>query len=238
MDKELGVGMGAKILIVEDDNDVRELLVFNLSREGFEALESADGLSGLSLATEQRPDLILLDVMMPGLDGLSVCRELKREDKTRHIPIIMLTARSEEVDRIVGLELGVDDYVSKPFNVRELMLRVKAILRRVEGPERDAAKEEKEIVRGPISLDPLAHSVRINGEHVEFTATEFNLLAHLMRNSGVVHSREQLLDAVWGYHFAGYARTVDTHIRRVRAKLGDAADWLETLRGVGYRFRR
>ena len=223
---------GQRILIVEDEADIRELLAFNLQREGFGVLGAENGREGLNLARERQPDLILLDVMLPGMDGFAVCRELERDSRTVSIPIIMLTARGEEVDRIVGLELGADDYVVKPFSVRELILRIRAILRR-----QAAAVETPRLTRHGVSLDPSAHRAAVDGEVVDLTATEFRLLEDLLRHAGTVRSREQLLNGVWGYQFEGYARTVDTHVRRLRSKLGQAAELVETVRGVGYRFR-
>ncbi len=222
----------ATVLIVEDEDDIRDLISFNLEREGFTPIQAEDGIKGLELAATHKPDIILLDVMMPGKDGFQVCRELKRNAQTANIPIIMLTAKGEEIDRIVGLELGADDYLVKPFSVRELILRIRAILRRQEknntGPS---------LSKHGIRLDPAAHTVTVNNEQVELTATEFRLLEDVMRHAGTVRTREQLLNTVWGYQFEGYARTVDTHIRRLRAKLGTRADSLETVRGVGYRFK-
>lgn len=221
-----------RILIVEDDADIRELLTFNLEREGFSTLQAQNGLEALTAAREWHPHLVLLDLMLPEMDGFSVCRELKRAPATSGIAILMLTARGEEVDRIVGLELGADDYVIKPFSVRELLLRIRAILRR-----RVHTQEQSVLERHGICLNRLAHSVTVDGREARLTATEFRLLDDLLHYAGVVHTREQLLDSVWGYQFEGYARTVDTHIRRLRAKLGDRAENLETVRGVGYRFK-
>lgn len=218
------------VLIIEDDADIRDLLHFNLAGEGFEPLEAADGVTGLELAKEHLPCCILLDLMLPGLDGLEVCRRLAANPKTQDIPILILTARGEEMDRVVGLSLGADDYVVKPFSVRELMLRIRAILRRRNRPQ-SAAVEAHDI-----RLDPQAHRVSVKGEEVVLTATEFRLLEDLMRHQGAVRTREQLLDKVWGYSFDGYARTVDTHMRRLRSKLGEQQKFLETVRGVGYRF--
>ncbi len=220
------------VLIIEDEADIRDLLVFNLEREGFEAIQAEDGLMGLELARARHPDIILLDVMLPKKDGFQVCRDLERDASTAHIPIIMLTARGEEVDRIVGLELGADDYVVKPFSVRELILRIRAILRRQE-----QVQQNPSLQKHGIHLDPAAHVAMVQGESLELTATEFRLLEDVMRHAGSVRSREQLLNSVWGYQFEGYARTVDTHVRRLRAKLGACADSLETVRGVGYRFK-
>ena len=168
--------------------------------------------------------------MLPKMDGLAVCRELERDAGTVRIPIIMLTARGEDVDRILGFELGADDYVVKPFNIRELLLRIRAILRRQVMVESNPV-----LSRHGVSVDPAAHRATVHGQDVELTATEFRLIEDLLRNAGRVRTREELLAAVWGYQFEGYARTVDTHIRRLRNKLGDAAEIIETVRGVGYR---
>lgn len=218
------------ILVVEDEEDIRQLLVFHLDREGYATLEAGDGKTGLELARSREPALVLLDVMLPVMDGFAVCKELERDPQTSSIPVIMLTARGEEVDRILGLELGADDYVVKPFSARELLLRVRAILRR-----QRSARDRPGLARGAIRLDPAGHRTRVGDCEVDLTATEFRLLEDLMRNAGRVRTREQLLNGVWGYQFEGYARTVDTHVRRLRAKLGDAGDLIETVRGVGYR---
>lgn len=218
------------ILVVEDEEDIRQLLIFHLEREGYATLEAADGKTGLELARSREPALILLDVMLPLIDGFTVCKELERDPRTSAIPVIMLTARGEEVDRILGLELGADDYVVKPFNTRELLLRIRAILRR-----QQSAATQPHLSRAGVDIDPAAHRVQVNGRHVDLTATEFRLLEDLMRNAGRVRTREQLLNGVWGYQFEGYARTVDTHVRRLRAKLEEAGDIVETVRGVGYR---
>jgi two-component system phosphate regulon response regulator PhoB len=221
------------VLIVEDENDIRELLAFNLRREGFSVLEAGDGREALGLAAVKKPDIILLDIMLPGLDGLGVSRELQRDPGTSAIPVIMLTAKGEEVDRIVGLELGAADYVVKPFSVREVILRIRSVLRRNAVPS-----ETLPLHCGAITLDMVEHTVRVAGVPVELTITEFRLLEDLLRHKGKARSREQLLNAVWGYSFEGYARTVDTHVRRLRAKIGDeAAEGVETVRGVGYRAR-
>lgn len=222
--------MPQTILIVEDEKDIRELLAINLRREGFNVLEGGDGPQAVELAQENRPDLILLDLMLPGLDGLSVCRSLQKDPSTAGIPVIMLTAKGEEVDRIVGLELGAQDYIVKPFSVREVILRIRAVLRRGTG------QDDGEIQRaGNIKLDAGSHSVWVGDNQIDLTITEFRLLEDLLRHKGKARSREQLLDTVWGYSFEGYARTVDTHVRRLRAKLGAEADNIETVRGLGYR---
>lgn len=224
--------MSQQILIVEDEADIRELLRFNLEREGFSVLEAADGNEGLKLARQHMPDLMLLDVMLPGFDGFEVCRRLGAQAETANIPVLMLTARGEEMDRVVGLSLGADDYVVKPFSVRELMLRIRAVLRRG-----TRSSESPVLERHGIRLRPEAHTAEVQGEEMPLTATEFRLLEDLLRHAGAVRTREQLLNKVWGYSFEGYARTVDTHVRRLRAKLGDAAAMLETVRGVGYRIK-
>lgn len=223
--------MSELILVVDDEDDIRDLLVFNLKREGYDTLEASDGAAALELARSRRPSLILLDVMLPKLDGLAVCRELGKERSTDHIPIIMLTARGDDIDRIVGFELGAADYVVKPFNTRELLLRVKAMLRRRVQPEGETVMFR---CHG-VCLDPQAHKVTVNGRPVELTAIQFCLLRDLMRSQGCVRSREELLSSVWDYQFEGYDRTVDTHIKRLRARLGEAADIIETVRGIGYR---
>jgi two-component system phosphate regulon response regulator PhoB len=218
------------VLIVEDEQDIRDLLAFNLKREGFSVFEAGDGNLAVTLANEKKPDIILLDIMLPGMDGLSVSKALQRDPGTAAIPVIMLTAKSEEVDRIVGLELGAADYVVKPFSVREVVLRIRAVLRRNRIPV-----EAVTLRCGPVVLDAAVHETRVNGAPVELTITEFRLLEDLLRHKGKARSREQLLDTVWGYSFEGYARTVDTHVRRLRAKLGDGAENIETVRGIGYR---
>ena len=224
--------MSQQILIVEDEADIRELLRFNLEREGFSVLEAADGNECLKLARQHMPDLMLLDVMLPGFDGFEVCRRLGAQSETANIPVLMLTARGEEMDRVVGLSLGADDYVVKPFSVRELMLRIRAVLRRG-----TRSSESPVLERHGIRLRPEAHTAEVQGQEMPLTATEFRLLEDLLRHAGAVRTREQLLNKVWGYSFEGYARTVDTHVRRLRAKLGGAAAMLETVRGVGYRIK-
>jgi two-component system phosphate regulon response regulator PhoB len=221
------------ILVVEDDVDILRLITYNFEASGFEVATAQDGYEALTSARRRAPDLIILDLMLPGLDGLEVCKELKRSEATRKIPVVMLTARGEEVDRIVGLELGADDYVVKPFSPRELILRVRAILKRSMAEEAPTAVWRRE----GLSVDFQGHRVIVDEHEVTLTATEFRLLGELIRNQGKVQSRDLLLDKVWGYQFEGYARTVDTHVRRLRQKLGPYADLIETLRGVGYRFR-
>jgi two-component system phosphate regulon response regulator PhoB len=221
------------ILVVEDEMDILQLVDHNLKLADFHVLTAQDGYEALSLAKKHLPQLVILDLMLPGLDGFEVCKELKRSPRTKSIPVLMLTARGEEVDRIVGLELGADDYVVKPFSPRELVLRVRAILRRFSPEESTVTRWQ----RNGLGVDYESHRVTVDNQETILTATEFRLLAELIRNLGKVLTRDQLLDKVWGYQFDGYARTVDTHIRRLRQKIGPYAEWIETVRGVGYRFR-
>ena len=221
------------ILVVEDELDILQLITHNLKSADFDVLTAQEGNEALSVAKNHLPQLIILDLMIPGLDGFEVCKELKRSPMTKDIPVLMLTARGEEVDRIVGLELGADDYVVKPFSPRELILRVRAILRR-HAPEEQAIARWR---RDGLVVDLDAHRISVDNAETNLTATEFRLLAELISNVGKVLTRDTLLDKVWGYQFDGYARTVDTHIRRLRQKLGPYAEWIETVRGVGYRFR-
>jgi len=223
-----------KVLVIEDHKDTRELLKYNLSSAGFDVAAAEDGQSGLHLAEAFKPEIVLLDLMMPGMDGLEVCRQLKGTAELARIPVIMLTAKGEEVDKIVGLELGADDYVVKPFSPRELVLRIKAVLRRAGAPSPNTPKLWE---REGLSVDFEAHRVSIDHEEVTLTATEFKLLSVLISGAGKVQTRDNLLDTVWDTHFEGYSRTVDTHVRRLRQKLGPYADWIETVRGVGYRFK-
>lgn len=221
-----------RILIVEDEPDVVDLIEINLKSFGYQISCVDNGADALLKVQNQRPDLIILDLMIPKVSGLEVCKILKKNIDTATIPIIILTAKSEEVDRIVGLELGADDYVTKPFSPRELSLRVQSVLRR--GTEKVTPNEKLQI--GPISVDPARHEVLLQGKPLELTATEFNLLALLMQRRGRVQNRDRLLNDVWGYETAIDTRTVDTHVRRLRSKLGKYADYIETIRGVGYKF--
>jgi len=222
-----------RILLIEDEPDIAEVLQYNLQKEGFEVEAARRGDTGLEAVRRDAPDLVLLDLMLPGLDGLEVTRILKRDAATSRLPIVMLTARGEELDRIVGLELGADDYISKPFSPREVVLRVKAVLRRLQQDE--AASEKLEV--GGVQIDIAGHQLRVRGKEVPLTATEFRLLRLLMERAGRVQTRGQLLSDVWGYAEDIDSRTVDTHIRRVRRKLGPEADRIETVIGVGYRLR-
>jgi len=221
------------ILVVEDEEDIVDLIEYHLKQSGYSVITALDGPSGLELARKKRPVLVILDLMLPGMDGKDVCRALKSNALTQWIPIVMLTAKTEEVDRVIGFELGADDYVTKPFSPRELVLRVKAILRRKEAP----AEGEKVIQIGDLLIDIDRHQVSLKKNPFQLTSTEFKLLVELVSNRGRVQTRERLLDKVWGYTYEGYARTVDTHIRRLREKLGSLGDFIETIRGVGYRFR-
>ena len=223
-------GSGKKIMIIEDEGDVADLLTLNLRKAGFRTSTAADGVSGLQKARDDRPDFIILDLMLPKMAGLEVCKILKSDTATSHIPILMLTAKAEEIDRIVGLEFGADDYVTKPFSPREIVLRIRAILRRGEKPE-------ERLHAGPISIDPARHEVRVNGKQVRLTSLEFKLLRTLMQRRGRVQDRDKLLNEVWGYESVIDTRTVDTHVRRLREKLGKAGDAIETVRGFGYRLR-
>ncbi len=221
------------ILVVDDEQDILQLLDFNLRQAGFDVLTAADGADALQIASRDLPDLIVLDLMLPGIEGNDVCRELKSRPETRRIPIIMLTAKAEEIDRVVGFELGADDYVTKPFSPRELVLRVKAILRR----SADAATESDVLDSGRLRIDRSRYQVTVDGKAVELTSTEFKLLLTLVERKGRVQTRDELLETVWGYAYPGITRTVDTHIRRLRSKLGPASGMIETVRGVGYRYR-
>lgn len=210
-----------------------DLVVYHLRQSGFSVISALDGPSGLELAKKERPGLIILDLMLPGMDGKEICRALKSNPLTQSIPILMLTAKAEEIDRVIGFELGADDYVTKPFSPRELVLRIKAILRR-----KEAGHESEKIIRiGDLLIDIDRHHVSVKKSPVQLTSTEFKLLEELASKRGRVQTRERLLDRVWGYTYEGYARTVDTHIRRLREKLGPLGDFIETIRGVGYRFR-
>lgn len=219
------------ILIIEDENDLAELVAFNLEKEGYRPLIAPDGPSGLEAARHNSPDLILLDLMLPGISGMEICKVLKSNEKTARIPVVMLTAKGEEIDRVVGFEVGADDYVVKPFSTRELLLRVKAVLRRAGSGE----PVSKIIKVGPISIDTDRHIVTVDGNEVILTTTEFKLLFNLAERLGRVQSRDRLLKDVWGFNHMGDTRTVDTHITRLRTKLGEAGEIIKTIRGFGYK---
>ena len=227
--------MSALILIVEDERDLVTTLEYNLQREGYQTRSAVTGRVGLSLAhTEPIPDLVILDLMLPDIPGTEICRSLRANKQTANIPIVMLTAKGEEIDRVVGFELGADDYVVKPFSVRELLLRIRVILKRIEsttsGPE--------ELVHGCLTVDVGGHRTRVEGKDLDLTALEFRLLVTLFERRGRVQNRDQLLTDVWGYQTGVTTRTVDTHVKRIREKLGPAGEYIETVRGVGYRFTR
>lgn len=220
-----------RILLVEDESAIRELVAFHLEEAGYEALQADSGERGLSVALSEEPALVLLDLMLPGLDGSEVLRRLRRESR---VPVIMLTARGAEADRVRGLELGADDYIVKPFSPAELVARVRAVLRRAGG-------DAQEIAVGPLRLDLLGHRCFVRDREVALTLTEFGLLQALMEHPGQVLSRDRLLERVWGYDFYGDARTVDVHVRHLREKIEENASepqFVETVRGVGYRFGR
>jgi two-component system phosphate regulon response regulator PhoB len=218
-----------RVLIVDDDPDIIRLVSYNLMQAGFEVVTAETGRQALEIAERRPPDLIILDLMLPDVDGMEVCRSLRTHELSTHVPIIMLTARSEEIDRVIGFELGADDYVMKPFSPRELVLRVKSILRR-------SRTEQTEMLRvGRVQLFPDRRQCFAGSEPVSLTVKEFDLLYELMRARGKVLARDVLMDRVWGYHGEATSRTLDTHVRRLREKLGHEGGCVETVRGVGYR---
>ena len=226
------------VLIVDDESDLARLVEFNLKAAGLDTAIAPDGETALRLAWERVPDLVLLDLMLPGISGTEICRQLKRDPRTSKVPVIMLTAKGEELDRVVGFELGADDYVTKPFSVRELVLRCQAVLRRKALPavSSEVAAEPGEHKKvGGVELDLGAHRCFVDGNEVVLTALEFRLLLHFMQRLGRVQTREQLLQDVWQMSSELETRTVDTHVKRLREKLGSARDTIETVRGVGYR---
>jgi len=225
--------MSATVLIVDDEKDLVDLVRYHLEKDGLKCLDARDGETALQLARERTPDLIVLDLMLPGVDGLEVCRKLRKDAKTASVAIIMLTAKAEEVDRIVGLEMGADDYMVKPFSPRELVARVKAVLRRGQPQDLPAVTQV-----GTLLVDEGKHQVSIAGKAVDLTVKEFDLLCGLMKANGRVLNREQIMETVWGYANAVdiESRTVDVHIRRLREKLGEEQKRVVTVKGVGYRF--
>lgn len=226
----------SKVLIVEDEANIRQLVKYNLEKESYQVIEAEDGLQGLRLAKAEKPDLVLLDLMLPQMDGLEVCRSLKGNQATAALPIIMLTAKSEEIDKVIGLELGADDYMTKPFSPRELVARVKAVLRR---SQKEAALPG-ELSVGRLRFNFSRYEVHMGNAKLELTPKEYELLKMLATNLGKVFTREQLLEKVWGYEYFGDTRTVDVHVRHLRAKMStdpETADALETIRGFGYRLR-
>ena len=222
-----------RILIIEDELDLAELVSFNLTREGFSCSISTDGLIGLDTARTEMPDMLILDLMLPGMMGTEICRQLKGSPATAQIPVIMLTARGEEIDRVVGLEMGADDYLVKPFSMRELVLRIRAILRRSAGGI-DTSEPDPLIRIAGITIDMERCRVETADGEAALTTTEYKLLLYLAQRPDRVHNRDRLLQEVWGYNYTGDTRTVDTHMTRLRSKLGAAGDALKTIRGFGY----
>lgn len=228
--------MSGKILIVDDELSIRELIKFNLEKAGYSVLESGDGADAAKLVRADKPDLVVLDLMLPGQDGLEVCRILKSQKDTSGIPIIMLTARNDEIDKIIGLEMGADDYLTKPFSPRELVARIKAVLRR----SQKSSVPEGELSVGKLRINFSRYEAFLGSEKLELTPKEYELLKLFATNIGKVFSREQLLEKVWGYEYFGDTRTVDVHVRHIRMKLEpepEVAETIETVRGVGYRMR-
>jgi two-component system phosphate regulon response regulator PhoB len=223
----------SRVLVIEDEEDLQQILDYNLRQSGCEVSAAVRGKEGLKLAAQQAPDLVILDLMLPDMAGTEVCKQLKADPKTRHVPVLMLTAKGEEIDRVLGFELGAEDYVTKPFSVRELMLRVQAILRRTRTPQGEASQIFE---FGVLRVDRAAHRVWVQGEEIELTALEFRLLITLADRKNRVQTRAMLLDDVWGIKVDVATRTVDTHVKRLREKLGAAGEYVETVRGVGYRF--
>ncbi len=228
--------MTGKILIVDDECNIRELLKFNLEKSGYKVIEADDGQSAITIAKTQKPELIVLDLMLPGMDGLEVCRIVKNSRETAAIPIIMLTAKNEEIDKVIGLELGADDYLTKPFSPRELLARIKAVLRR----SNKESAVEGELVVGKLRLNFSRYEAYLGATKLELTPKEYEMLKLFVTNTGKVFTREQLLEKVWGYEYFGDTRTVDVHVRHLRVKLAqenEVAEAVETVRGVGYRFK-
>ncbi|MGM0602638.1 MAG: response regulator [Bacillota bacterium] len=222
-----------KILVVDDEKHIRDLIKFNLDKAGYEVLTAADGKEALKILNSNI-DLIVLDLMLPEIDGLEVCRRMRADKEVKNIPIIMLTAKGEEVDKILGLEMGADDYMTKPFSPRELTARIKAIFRRLSQMNTLDKFEEEIFEEGNIQIDTARHEVRVSGKKISLTPKEFELLRYLIINKGRVLSRDLLLEKIWGYEYAGDTRTVDVHVRRLRKKI--KKDYIETVRGVGYKF--
>jgi DNA-binding response OmpR family regulator len=224
--------MPGRVLVVEDEPDISGLLTFHLEREGYQVVRARNGLDALQQVRARRPDLVLLDLMLPGIDGLEVCRQLRQDAATATLPVVMLTAKGEEVDRVLGLELGADDYIVKPFSPKEVVARVRAVLRRSRTPV-----DRAPVVIGAVVIDVARHTVHVDGAPVTLTLKEFDLLRTLAEARGRVLSRERLLDRVWGYAAAGEieSRTVDVHVRRLRVKLGGEGRRVVTVKGVGYR---
>ncbi|MDR3600630.1 MAG: response regulator transcription factor [Desulfosporosinus sp.] len=226
----------ATILVVDDEEPILELLRFNLEKEGYQVCVAKDGQEALERVEKEQPDLLVLDVMLPGMDGLEVCRILRLNPRFQQIPIIMLTAKGEEIDTVLGLELGADDYMTKPFSPRELLARIKARLRRLNAQEEAVAQ----IIRGELRIDVTGFRVHVRGEETELTPKEFELLRVFATHPGKVYSRDELLERIWGYEYDGDTRTVDVHVRHLRLKVErdpSNPEYIETLRGIGYRFK-
>jgi len=220
-----------RIAVIEDEKDLSGLLAFQLEKEGYQILIAHDGKSGYELVSSELPDLVLLDIMLPIISGVEVCKLLKKQKSTQGIPVIMLTAKSEEIDRVIGFEVGADDYVTKPFSLRELLLRIKVAFRRSNREEQD----DRIMVMGPLVIDTGRCQVAVGGEEAIFTTTEYKLLCALVESRGRVLTRDHLLRHVWGHHTGTDSRTVDSHITRVRTKLGPCGDFIKTVRGFGYK---
>ncbi|MFD3156480.1 response regulator [Haloimpatiens sp. FM7330] len=223
-----------KILVVDDEEHIRELIKYNLESNGYKVICAENGVKALEIAKEERPKLILLDLMLPGIDGYDVCKQIRGDKNISYIPIIMITAKGEEIDKILGLELGADDYITKPFSVRELVARVKAVLRRT-----NVKVIDNNFIFGNVSIDFQKHQVLKNNKEIDLTLKEFDLLQILIQNRGKVMTREILLDTIWGYEYIGETRTVDVHIRHIRKKIEDDdknPKFIQTIRGIGYRF--
>ncbi len=221
-----------RIAVIEDEKDLAGLLAFQLEKEGYKVLTAYDGQSGFELVSQELPDLVLLDIMLPLISGIEVCKLLKKQRSTQGIPIIMLTAKGEEIDRVIGFEVGADDYVTKPFSMRELLLRIKVARRRT---GRDDGEEDRVVVMGPVKIDTSRCQVTVSGEEVVLTTTEYKLLCALAESRGRIQTRDHLLRQVWGYNSATDTRTVDSHITRIRTKLGPGGDLIKTVRGFGYK---
>lgn len=229
-----------RIFCVEDDNSIRELVVYTLNHSGYEAqgFESAEPFwQAMAESRQSGPDLLLLDIMLPGQDGLSILKQLRAQTQTAALPVIMLTAKGEEVDKVMGLDAGADDYVAKPFGMMELLARIKAVARRA-GVDHKTDESDEAMIDGPIVIHPKAHTVQVDGQFIQLTLKEYDLLSVLMRHAGNVMTRDALLTDIWGYDFDGETRTVDVHVRTLRQKLGTARKMIETVRGVGYRMRK
>lgn len=232
----MSIFLNVNVTIIEDDKDIAELVGYNLEREKFNCRVFKSGIDGLKYITKNIPDIVILDLMLPDISGLDICRSLKADSKTKDVPIVMLTAKSEEVDRIVGFEMGADDYMTKPFSPRELVLRVKAIISRVKG------RSKNETVSAPVTFGLLYFDlqrplIKVDKEEIELTKTEIKLLEYLFSTKGRVATREMLLNSIWGYDVAVTTRTVDTHVKRLRTKLKKAGEYIETVHGIGYRFK-